>query len=170
MASSFLTDCEANLKKAKQAVEASRSHQQRFTACLSRQANVLKQAEAQQIELYRLAQLLAEASSKLLVTHASLSVVEQKLQALQVAAIWISPVPLVPSPKVNLSALALLVQQCFVVAGVQPPNVDATILHGMAVGLGITTQAPDAGMETEADEHLSARSRSPDPAGSLGPH
>jgi hypothetical protein len=77
MASTFLLDCEATLKKAKQAVEASRSHPQRLTACLSRQANLLKQAEAQKTEQDRLAQLLTEASSKLLVTQASLSEVEQ---------------------------------------------------------------------------------------------
>ena len=38
MASDFMLDCEAKLKKAKQVVEASRSHPQRLTACLSRQA------------------------------------------------------------------------------------------------------------------------------------
>ena len=51
----------------------------------------------------------------------------------------------------------------------QGTNVDAAILQGMAVGLGISTQTLDAGMETEDDGQLSARSRSPDPAGSLGP-
>ena len=59
----------------------------------------------------------------------------------------------------NISALVILVQQCFVAAGVVPPNVDATILHGMAIGLGISTQAPDASMDAEDDDHLSARSR-----------
>jgi hypothetical protein len=41
-------------------------------------------------------------------------------------------------------------------------------LHGMAVGLGISTQPPEAEMEVEEDDHLSARSHSPGP-GSLGP-
>ena len=67
----------------------------------------------------------------------------------------------------NLSALSILVQQCFVAAGVPVPKVDATILHGMAMGLGISTLAPVA-MEVEEDDHLSARSQSPAPT-SFGP-
>jgi hypothetical protein len=87
---------------------------------------------------------------------------------LQAASVGLPPLPVGTAPKVNLSALAILVQQCFVAAGVTPPAVDATILHGMAVGLGISTQEPDSGME-EDEDHQSARSQSPGPSGSLGP-
>ena len=167
MACTFLVNCEADLKKAKQAVEASRSHPQRLTACLSRQANLLKQSEAQKAEQDRLALLLTDASSKLLATQASLSEVEQELQMLQAASVGAASAPLGPSPKVNLSALTILVQQCFVAAGVPVPNVDAAILHGMAMGLGISTLGPED-TEMEEDEHLSARSQSPAP-GSWGP-
>jgi hypothetical protein len=169
MAGTFLSDCETTLKKAKQAVEASRSHPQRLTACLSRQANLLKQSEVQKAEQDRLTTLLADASSKFLVTQASLSEVEQELQALQAAATSVPPVPRTAAPTVDLSALTILVQQCFVAAGVQPYIVDSSILYGMAAGLGIPTKAPDADMGDEDDGRLSARSRSPDPAGSLGP-
>jgi hypothetical protein len=168
MAGTFLNDCEAKLKKAKHAVEASRSHPQRLTACLSRQANLLKQAEAQKAEQDRLAILLTEASTKLLATQASLTEVEQELQMLQAASIGAAPPPVGSSPMVDLSALSILVQQCFVAAGVPPPNVDAAILHGMAVGLGISTQPPEIDMDAEEDDLRSARSNSPGP-GSLGP-
>ena len=89
---------------------------------MSRQANLLKQAEAQKAEQDRLAQLLTEASSKLLVTQASLTEVEQELQMLQAASIGAAPPPVGSPPKVNLSSLAILVQQCFVAAGVVPPT------------------------------------------------
>jgi hypothetical protein len=168
MAGTFLSDCEATLKKAKQAVEASRSHPQRLTACLSRQANLLKQSEVQKAEQDRLTALLTEASSKLLVTQASLSEVEQELQALQAAATSAPPVQLPATSAVDLSALTLLVQQCFIAAGAQPYLVDAGMLHGMAAGLGISTKVPDAEMAEEDDGHVSARSRSPDPSASLG--
>jgi hypothetical protein len=169
MAGTFLSDCETTLKKAKQAVEASRSHPQRLTACLSRQANLLKQSEVQKAEQDRLTALLADASSKFLVTQASLSEVEQELQALQAAATTAPPVQRPSTATVDLSALTLLVQQCFVAAGVQPYIVDSGILYGMAAGLGISTKAPDAEMaEEEDDSRLSARSRSPDPSASLG--
>ena len=59
---------------------------------------------------------------------------------LQAASVGAASTPLGPAPKVDLSALAILVQQCFVAAGVPVPNVDATILHGMAMGLGISTR------------------------------
>ena len=127
----------------------------------------LKQAEAQKAEQDRLAQLLTEASSKLLVTQSSLSEVEQELQMLQAASVGAASAPLGSSPKVNLSTLSVLVQQCFVAAGVPVPIIEASLLHGMAMGLGISTFAPEA-MEVEEDDHLSARSQSPAP-GSLGP-
>jgi hypothetical protein len=168
MAGSFLLDCEATLKKAKQAVEASRSHPQRLTACLSRQANLLKQAESQKAEQDRLTTLLADASSKFLVTQTSLSEVEQELQALQAAATLAPPVHVPVTTSVDLTALTNLVQQCFIAAGMQPFIVDSNMLHGMAAGLGISTKIPDAEMEEEDDSRLSARSRSPDPPASLG--
>jgi multidrug resistance efflux pump len=82
MTGTLLADCDANLMKATQAVEASRSHLQRFTACLSRQANLLKQAESQQTEQDRLSNFLAQASGKLLAVQACLMEVEQELQTL----------------------------------------------------------------------------------------
>jgi hypothetical protein len=165
MAGNFLTECELTLKKAKQAVEASRSHPQRLTACLSRQANLLKQSEIQKTEQDRLTALLADASSKFLVTQASLSEVEQELQALQAAATAAPPVQTPATTTVNLEALTNLVQQCFIAAGMQPYIVDATVLNGMAAGLGITTKVPAAAME---EDDLSVRSRSPEPSASLG--
>jgi hypothetical protein len=129
----------------------------------------LKQSEVQKAEQDRLTALLADASSKFLVTQASLSEVEQELQALQAAATSVPPMPRPSSPTVDLSALTVLIQQCFVAAGVQPYIVDAGILYGMAAGLGISTKAPDAEMaEEEDDGRLSARSRSPDPSASMG--
>ena len=161
MASDFMLDCEAKLKKAKQVVEASRSHPQRLTACLSRQANLLKQAETQLAEQDRLSALLTEASSKLLATQANLSEVEQELHMLQTVSVGAQPAPGGQGPKVDLAALTILVQQCFVAAGVQVPNVDATVLHGMAVGLGFSMHAPDAGMDGEEDSLPAGRSLSP---------
>jgi hypothetical protein len=103
-----------------------------------------------------------------LVTQTSLSEVEQELQALQAAA-TLAPPPQVPvTTSVDLAALTTLVQQCFIAAGMQPFIVDSNMLHGMAVGLGISTKIPDAEMEEEDESRLSARSRSPDPPASLG--
>ena len=87
---------------------------------------------------------------------------------LQTVSVGAVPAPQGHGPKVDLAAFTVLVQQCFVAAGVPVPNVDASVLHGVAVGLGISMQAPDAGMDGEVDEHLSARSHSPCP-GSVGP-